>query len=106
MILGWTMKGVTMEKLKLLGIPAINGGVLALTTMEHIDVFLRMSQVILVLCTIVFTVYQIRRLQVRLKNEKQLRGIIADAQHECDKAQHNDCPLKKKMDTMEREKVA
>lgn len=89
---------------KTLCLPAVNGVVLALTTMEHIDAFLRVCQIMLVLSTIVFTLVQTKRILMRTKREKQMSNLVDEAHRECQKAQIGNCPLKNRLEKLEAEK--
>lgn len=83
---------------KVLGIPVVNGVVLAVSFLTELKDFL---QVVLILGTISFTFLQLKILAKRLTREKKLMELVVEAQAACPKASSGQCPVAQKAAAVE-----
>jgi len=93
-----------VEFVKNWNVPIVSAPVLAVSAQQTalapdqtILIVKGVLQIILLVGTILFTVYQIFRARGRWKRERELEQLIAEAQSECEKAQSGKCPLAKRL---------
>lgn len=80
------------EAAKGVGVLAVSGGTL-LVTSSSTTLIKEWLQIILIGCTIVFTVIQILSLIEKRRHSKHLRELLGAAHNKCDSARSGLCPV-------------
>lgn len=103
-----------VEFFKTWNVPIVSAPVLAVSAQQmhapdmadHTILIVKgILQIILLVGTILFTVYQVFRARGRWKRERELEKLIGEAQGECEKAKGGDCPLAKRLDAYDNAKT-